>query len=100
MIGAGNHLFFVYTKQVIFSTMAVDPTYPLLPVAFFLCAAMMLLVLTTTIARQSWNLGVAALCYAILVDMLIGGINAELDHDVGLDLRWRRHFRRALSRAR
>ncbi|KZV69629.1 fungal pheromone STE3G-protein-coupled receptor, partial [Peniophora sp. CONT] len=53
----------------------VDPTYPLLPVAYCLSLAMLLLVLLTGFVRQNWNLGVAFLCFWLLIETLIGAIN-------------------------
>ncbi|VDB83397.1 unnamed protein product [Peniophora sp. CBMAI 1063] len=54
---------------------AVDPTYPLLPIACFLSSAMLLLVLLTSFIRQSWNLGVAFLCFWLFWENLTLGIN-------------------------
>ena len=54
---------------------AVDPTYPLYPIASILAAVMLLLVLLTSFIRQSWNLGVAFLCFWLFVENLTGGIN-------------------------
>ncbi|KZV63978.1 fungal pheromone STE3G-protein-coupled receptor [Peniophora sp. CONT] len=55
---------------------AVDPTYPLYPLACILSSAMLLLVLLTSFIRQSWNLGVAFLCFWLLFENLTSGINA------------------------
>lgn len=55
---------------------AVDPTYPLYPIASLLAAAMLLLVLLTSFVRQSWNLGVAFLCFWLFTDNLTHGIRA------------------------
>ncbi|KZV63973.1 fungal pheromone STE3G-protein-coupled receptor [Peniophora sp. CONT] len=55
---------------------AVDPTYPLYPIACILSAAMLLLVLLTSFIRQRWNLGVAFLCFWLLLENLFTGINA------------------------
>ncbi|VDB87006.1 unnamed protein product [Peniophora sp. CBMAI 1063] len=55
---------------------AVDPTYPLFPVAAFLAAGMLLLILMTSLIRQSWNLGVAFLCFWLFIANLTRGINA------------------------
>lgn len=57
-------------------TALVDPTYPLYPIACAISAAMLLLVLLTSFIRQSWNLGVAFLCFWLLVENLTSGINA------------------------
>ncbi|VDC01592.1 unnamed protein product [Peniophora sp. CBMAI 1063] len=54
----------------------VDPTYPLLPIANILSSAMLLLVLLTSFIRQSWNLGVAFLCFWLFLENLTTGINA------------------------
>ncbi|KZV71172.1 fungal pheromone STE3G-protein-coupled receptor [Peniophora sp. CONT] len=43
--------------------MAVDPTYPLFPIASILSSVTLLLVLMTSFIRQSWNLGVIFLCF-------------------------------------
>lgn len=51
---------------------AFDPTYPLLPIACIIGAAMMVLVLMTSFVRQSWNLGVAFLCFWLLMDLTFG----------------------------
>ena len=55
---------------------AVDPTYPLYPIACMLAAAMLLLVLLTSFVRQSWNLGVAFLCFWLFFENLINGVDA------------------------
>lgn len=55
---------------------AVDPSYPLYPIACILSAAMLLLVLLTSFIRQSWNLGVAFLCFWLFFENLNSGINA------------------------
>ncbi|KZV65946.1 hypothetical protein PENSPDRAFT_689378 [Peniophora sp. CONT] len=56
---------------------AADPTYPLYPIACILAAAMLLLVLLTSFIRQSWNLGVASLCFWLFfANLTSGGINA------------------------
>ena len=65
--------------------MAADPTYPLLPVASIVCAALQLVVLMTRFIRQSWNLGVAFLCFWLFWELLTTGINAvvwSVDADV------------------
>ena len=54
---------------------AVDPTYPILPIAFFLASGMLFLVLLTSFMRQSWNLGVTFLCFWLLLENLTDGIN-------------------------
>ena len=68
---------------------AVDPTYPLYPIACMLAAAMLLLVLLTSLVRQSWNLGVAFLCFWLFFENLTDGINAIIwsdNADVKLDV--------------
>ena len=42
---------------------AVDPTYPLYPLACVLSSVGVLLVLLVSLVRQNWNLGVAFLCF-------------------------------------
>ncbi|KZV65972.1 fungal pheromone STE3G-protein-coupled receptor [Peniophora sp. CONT] len=59
----------------------VDPTYPLYPIASILAAAMLLLVLLTSFIRQSWNLGVAFLCFWLFFENLTNGINAVIWSD-------------------
>ncbi len=58
--------------------MAVDPSYPLFPIASTLCSALLFLVLGTSFMHQSWNLGVAALCFWLFLENLTGGVNAIL----------------------
>ena len=55
---------------------SVDPTYPLYPITCILGAAMLLLVLLTSFVRQSWNLGVAFLCFWLFLENFTGGINS------------------------
>ncbi|VDC07898.1 unnamed protein product [Peniophora sp. CBMAI 1063] len=57
---------------------AVDPTYPLRPVACILAAVMLLLVLTTSFIRRNWNLGVTFLCFWLCLDNLANGVDAIL----------------------
>ncbi|VDB95777.1 unnamed protein product [Peniophora sp. CBMAI 1063] len=59
----------------------VDPTYPLYPIDCFLAAAMLLLVLLTGFIRQSWNLGVAFLCFWLFIEVLTAGIDAIIWSD-------------------
>lgn len=54
---------------------AVDPTYPLYPIACILASAMLFLVLTTSLVRQSWNLGVTFLCFWLLLENMAGAID-------------------------
>ncbi|KZV71047.1 STE3-domain-containing protein [Peniophora sp. CONT] len=53
----------------------VNPTYPLFPIASFLSAMMLLLVLLTSFIRQRWNLGVVFLCFWLLVEAATNGAN-------------------------
>ncbi|KZV59958.1 hypothetical protein PENSPDRAFT_694699 [Peniophora sp. CONT] len=55
---------------------AVDPTYPLYPIACILASAMLLLVLTTSFVRQSWNLGVTFLCFWIFLELVTAAVSA------------------------
>ena len=55
---------------------AVDPTYPLYPIACFISVTMLFLVLLTNFERQSWNFGVASLCFWLLLENLSSAINA------------------------
>ncbi|KZV66406.1 STE3-domain-containing protein [Peniophora sp. CONT] len=57
---------------------AVDPTYPLYPIACVISAAMLFLVLFNSIIRQSWNLGVAFLCFWLFFENLANGIGAVI----------------------
>ena len=54
---------------------AVDPTYPLYPIACFLSAIMLFLVFFTSFVRQSWNLGVTFLCGWLLLYNLIDAVD-------------------------
>ena len=68
---------------------AVDPSYPLYPIASFLASVMLLLVLLTSFIRQNWNFGVALLCFWLFFENLIHGINAIVwsdNFDVKLDV--------------
>lgn len=60
---------------------AVDPTYPLFPVASFLATALILILLITRSIRQSWNLGVALLCFCLLLQNVTNGVNAIIWSD-------------------
>ncbi|KZV71049.1 hypothetical protein PENSPDRAFT_684918 [Peniophora sp. CONT] len=55
--------------------MAADPTYPVFPIAYFVAASMLLLVLFTSFIRQQWNLGVTFLCFWLLVESIADGAN-------------------------
>ena len=54
---------------------AADPTYPLFPIACVLSVAMLLLVLMTGFVRQSWNLGVAFLCFWLFFGCIFGAVD-------------------------
>ena len=60
---------------------AVDPTYPLYPIACIISAALLLLVLMSSVVRQSWNLGVAFLCFWLFFENLTCAINAIIWSD-------------------
>ena len=60
---------------------AVDPSYPLLPIASVLAATMLLLVLLTASVRQQWNFGVALLCFWLLLQNATGAVNTVLWSD-------------------
>ncbi|KZV72307.1 STE3-domain-containing protein [Peniophora sp. CONT] len=55
---------------------AVNPTYPLFPIASILAVVMLLLVLTSSLVRQSWNIGVTFLCFWLLLENLTLAINS------------------------
>ena len=57
---------------------AVDPTYPLYPIACILASIMLLLVLLTSLVRQSWNLGVAFLCFWLFFENITGAIDSVI----------------------
>jgi hypothetical protein len=61
--------------------MAADPTYPLFPIFSIASAALMLVLLTTNLFRQSWNLGVTFLCFWLFWENLTGGINTVIWSD-------------------
>ena len=61
--------------------MAVDPTYPFFPVAAIVCAALQLQLLTLSVVRQSWNLGVFFLCFWLFWEVLTNAINAIIWSD-------------------
>lgn len=60
---------------------AVDPSYPLLPVAKFLSAALLFLVLLTSFMRQSWNRGITFLCFWLCIETMVDGTNAIIWSD-------------------
>ncbi|KZV65951.1 fungal pheromone STE3G-protein-coupled receptor [Peniophora sp. CONT] len=53
-----------------------DPTYPLFPIASILAAVVLLLIFLTSFIRQSWNIGVAFLCFWLFFENLANGIKA------------------------
>ena len=66
----------------IYGTMhAVDPTYPLYPIACSIFCVMLLLVLLTSFVRQSWNFGVASLCFWLFIELLLTAIDAIIWSD-------------------
>lgn len=87
---------------------AVDPTYPLLPIAYILSAVMTLLVLFTAFVRQSWNLGVTFLCFWLFLENLTSAIgtivwsdNADIKYyiycDIGVYVTIQLSFRCSIS---
>lgn len=60
---------------------AVDPTYPLYPIACILASALLFLVLLTSFIRQSWNLGIAFLCFWLFLENLTLGVNTIIWSD-------------------
>ncbi|VDB87009.1 unnamed protein product [Peniophora sp. CBMAI 1063] len=60
---------------------AVDPTYPLYPVASILASAMLFLVLLTSFVRQTWNLGVTFLSFWLFWENLAQGIDTIIWSD-------------------
>jgi hypothetical protein len=61
--------------------MALDPTYPLFPVVSITCSALMLLLITTSFVRQSWNQGLLFLCFWLFLGNLTFGVNAIIWSD-------------------
>ncbi|KZV71177.1 STE3-domain-containing protein [Peniophora sp. CONT] len=66
---------------------AADPTYPLYPIACVIASAMLLLVLTTSFVRQSWNLGVTFLCFWLFLENVTGAVNHIVWFD-NSDIKW------------
>ena len=60
---------------------AVDPTYPLYPIACFMSSVMLLLVLLTSFVRQRWNFGVVSLCFWLFIENLLGAVNTIIWSD-------------------
>ena len=54
---------------------AVDPSYPLYPIACVLASTGTFLVLLTSFIRQNWNLGVAFLCFWLFLENIAGAVN-------------------------
>ncbi|VDC04654.1 unnamed protein product [Peniophora sp. CBMAI 1063] len=69
-----GYVFFLNGSKPMAAT--VDPTYPLYPIACILASAMLFLVSLTGLIRQSWNLGLASLCFWLFFENLTFGINA------------------------
>ena len=72
---------------------AVDPTYPLYPIACIFAASLLFLVFLDSIARQKWNLGISFLCLWLFFENLINGVdaivwsdNAEVRLDIYCDI--------------
>ena len=55
---------------------AADPSYPLFPIFSFVAAILLLFVMTLSLIRQRYNLGVAFLCFWLFVDNVTSGIDA------------------------
>ena len=62
---------------------AVDPTYPLYPIACSISSVMLFLVLLTSFVRQRWNFGVASLCFWLFFETLSDVISAVIWSDNG-----------------
>ena len=62
----------------------VDPTFPLFPIAAILGTTMMFLVLLSSFVRQKWNLGVAFLCFWLMVDLAVGSAGLIIWSDNGI----------------
>jgi hypothetical protein len=56
--------------------MAVDPSYPLFPIASILCSSVLILLLVTSSFRQYQNFGVTVLSLCLFFLNLVSGINA------------------------
>ena len=54
---------------------AAEPSFPLYPIACFLASILLLLVLLTSFIRQSWNFGVALLCFWLFFENLFFSVN-------------------------
>ena len=60
---------------------AVDPTYPLLPLACIFASVLLLLVLLNSVIRQSWNLGVTFLCFWLFLQNVTESVNTIVWYD-------------------
>ncbi|KZV68484.1 STE3-domain-containing protein [Peniophora sp. CONT] len=60
---------------------AVDPTYPLYPIACMFAAVALLSVLLSSFIRQNWNLGVTFLCLWLFFENLTNGVDAIIWSD-------------------
>ncbi|VDC05731.1 unnamed protein product [Peniophora sp. CBMAI 1063] len=60
---------------------AADPTFPLYPIACIIASMLLLTVLFSSFVRQSWNLGVAFLCFWLFFENLTFAINAIIWSD-------------------
>lgn len=60
---------------------AVDPSYPLYPIASFMAAAMVLLVLFTNFIRQNWNFALTSLCFWLFFENIFQGVNSIIWSD-------------------
>lgn len=68
---------------------AADPTYPLLPIMCIVSCVLLLLMFVNGLVRQNWNLGVAFLCFWLLVDSIIHAVNTIAwsdNFDIKLDI--------------
>ncbi|VDC04254.1 unnamed protein product [Peniophora sp. CBMAI 1063] len=54
---------------------AVNPSYPLYSIVSFTGATMLFLVLLTSIVRRRWNRGVFFLCFWLMIEDFMAGIN-------------------------
>jgi len=55
---------------VLKASMPVDPSYPLFPIVSISCSALVLMLLATMVARQSWNYGTIFLCFWLFLHTL------------------------------
>ena len=56
--------------------MGADPSFPLFPVVSLLATVLFILILSSSLVRRSWNLGVAFLCVWLVFENLTHAINA------------------------